>query len=49
MSDMTAAAPGYTPVARVLHWITAVLVLCDGAARHRDRQRVGRAGADFPL
>jgi cytochrome b561 len=27
MGDMTAAAPGYTPVARVLHWVVAVLVL----------------------
>ncbi|MPZ36616.1 MAG: cytochrome b [Rhizobiales bacterium] len=27
MNDMTAAAPGYTPTARVLHWIVAALVL----------------------
>lgn len=27
MSDMTAAAPGYTLTARVLHWIVATLVL----------------------
>jgi cytochrome b561 len=27
MSDMTAAAPGYTPVARFLHWLIAALVL----------------------
>ncbi len=27
MSDMMAAAPGYTPVARLLHWVIAVLVL----------------------
>jgi cytochrome b561 len=27
MGDMTAAAPGYTPTARVLHWTVAVLVL----------------------
>jgi cytochrome b561 len=27
MGDMTAAAAGYTPVARVLHWVVAVLVL----------------------
>ena len=27
MSDMTAAAPGYTLTARVLHWVIAVLVL----------------------
>jgi cytochrome b561 len=27
MTDMTAAAPGYTPVARFLHWLIAALVL----------------------
>jgi len=27
MSDMTAAAPGYTLTARLLHWVIAVLVL----------------------
>jgi cytochrome b561 len=27
MTDMTAAAPGYTPIARLLHWTVAVLVL----------------------
>jgi cytochrome b561 len=27
MTDMTAAVPGYTPVARLLHWTVAVLVL----------------------
>ena len=27
MSDMTAAAPGYTAVARFLHWLIAALVL----------------------
>jgi cytochrome b561 len=27
MSDVTAAAPGYTPVARFLHWLIAALVL----------------------
>jgi cytochrome b561 len=27
MSDMTMAVPGYTPVARLLHWTVAVLVL----------------------
>ena len=27
MTDMTTAAPGYTPVARFLHWLIAVLVL----------------------
>ena len=27
MSDMTAAAPGYTLTARMLHWVIAVLVL----------------------
>ena len=27
MSDTTAAAPGYTPIARFLHWLIATLVL----------------------
>ena len=27
MSDTTAAAPGYTPIARLLHWLIAALVL----------------------
>jgi cytochrome b561 len=27
MSDATAAAPGYTPIARFLHWLIAALVL----------------------
>ena len=27
MSDTTAAAPGYTPIARFLHWLIAALVL----------------------
>ena len=49
MSDMTAGAPGYTPIARVLHWTVAALVSVDDPAWHRDRQRVGRAGAAIPL
>ena len=37
--------PAYTVTARVLHWITAALVLIHGSARHRHRQRVGRSAA----
>ena len=49
MSDMTAAAPGYTLTARVLHWIVAALVLLMIPLGDRHRQRMGRARAAIPL
>ena len=43
------AFPAYTVTARVLHWLVAALVLLMVPARHRHRERVGRAAAADPL